>query len=216
MVAADETWEGFSLQYKWALRWICIALLLQLQQDWFLHQNVSEQCVAMHTGCLCLYRPGLYKLCLCMCLSVWQSTYSSRGVLLKDYHWGGRLSGAQKSVFFPWLGASQPPSFSHLSALLTSILLSFSSSSFNEMRRGGLLSAWGTVALLSAGAVYRRSLSDSGPSCRIVTVVRGWDVKTWPDLLRGEIKHGTQLIWHHYLHGISPLAHRQVSQLDQI
>ena len=160
--------------------------------------------------CIRVARAGLvYRICFCVYQPDSLPTQQK-----KDYHWGGRLSGAQKSVYFSWLDASQPLSLSHLSALPTSIFgVRFLHPSLMIWEGAGS-SAWGTVALLSAWAVCRCSAS-YGPlsGCHRGAGMRR---ENFTRFVEGEIKHGSRLIWHPYLHGISPLSHRQLSQLHQM
>lgn len=141
--------------------------------------------------------------------------HSRRRVLLKDYHRGGRLSGAQKSVFFCWLDASQPPSFFpplhspslHLSLSLHPFPMKWEGmgSCQHEQRWHYCQRELSIVAVCRAGPLLSGCHRGAGMRC-----------ENFGGFVEGEIKHGTRLIWHPYLHGISPLTHRQVSQLDQI
>ena len=188
---------------------------------------MTEQCVTMQVAYVCTGLLYIICVCLCVCvcvcvcvfISVTVYLHSRRGVLLKDYHRGGRLSGAQKIGLFSLTGCQSaslffPPLCStslHLSLSL-SLFSPCISSQWNEK-------GWALVSMSNGGVIVSvscLSLQCVGPdpSCRAVTAVQWWDAKNFVGFVEGEIKHGTRLIWHPYLHGIGPLKHRQVSQPD--
>lgn len=136
----------------------------------------------------CIWRPCLYNLCLCLHVFISLTVYlhSRRGVLLKDYHCGDSLSGAQKSVFFPWLDASQPLSFYpplYFPFLQSSVFLS-------PLPYAMKWEGMGSVSTSNGGVIVSMSCLSlcvgPDPSCRAVTAVRGWDAKTCADLSRGK------------------------------
>lgn len=147
--------------YRWLFYWWKRDTVLK-KYDWAVF-------VTTHRSCLRMYRPGLYNLCLCVYQPDSLPTEQKRGVtegLPSRWQtvWSSKicrffsLTGCQSaSLFF----------FLHLSTLSPSLppslYLSFSASLLNVMRRDGLLSEWATVALLSAWAVYRCSVSGRTP-----------------------------------------------------
>lgn len=123
--------------------------------------------VCYHTYNIYICTTLLYIICLyvCMCLSVWQSTYTAE----EGRCWritvavAGCLELKKKQPFFLDLMPVSRSLFSHPSILSSTISLSPLPSILNEMRKDRLLSAWPTMALLSAWAVYRCSLSGQTP-----------------------------------------------------
>lgn len=183
-------------------------------RQWSLRQNMTEQCFTMHTCCLRMYRPSLYNLCLCvcMCLSVWQSTYTAEVTEgLPSWWqtvWSSKISifsltGCQSaSLFYPTFPLCLPPS---LTPHPFSMKWEGMGSCQHEQRWHYCQRELSIVAVC-----WTRPLL-SGCHCGA-----GMRCENFGRFVKGEIKHGTQLIWHPYLHGISPLTNRQVSQLDQI
>lgn len=168
----------------------------------------------MHTSRLCVHKPGLYNPCLCVHVFISLTVYlhSRRRVLLKDYHSGGRPSGDQKMVFLPWLDASlSPPSFPILHFFPPLSLHSFSM----EWKGTGSLQReqrW-HYCQRELPIVVMRLAGPLLSGCHHGVKMRR---ENFGEFVEGEIKHGGPLIWHPYLHGISPLRHRQVSQLNQM
>ena len=183
---------------------------------------MTEQCVTMQVAYVCTGLLYIICVCLCVCVCVYQCdslpTQQKRGVTEGlPSRWQTVWSSKNRSFFLDWVPVSLP-FFSHLSALPPSIFLSLSlfspciSSQWNEK-------GWALVSMSNGGVIVSvscLSLQCVGPdpSCRAVTAVRWWDAKNFVGFVEGEIKHGTRLIWHPYLHGIGPLKHRQVSQPD--
>lgn len=151
-----------------------------------------------------MYSAGLYNVSFAfISLTIY---LHSRRALLKDYHCSGRPSTAQNS-FFLWLNASHPPSFSpHLLPLPPPLLILLHLFSVKWVGMGFFQHGqrWRYCQHeLSIAAVCR-----AGPllsACHCGARMRHENLGGF---VKGEIKHGTQLIRHPCLHGIGPLTHR--------
>lgn len=116
----------------------------------------------MQLAYICMGLVYLILLCVCMCLSVWQSTYTAE----EGRCWSINIAVADclelknQSFFLDLMPVSLsfPTSPFYLPSSLPTL-----ASILNEMRKNGPLSAWATMALLSAWAVYRCSLSGQSP-----------------------------------------------------
>lgn len=89
------------------------------------------------------------------------------------------------SFFLDWMPVILPLFFPPLHFPQLSLSLSLSAPFLNEMRRDGFLSAWATVALLSAWAVYRYSVSGWSPPVGLSLCCGDEMRKLWRLLSRG-------------------------------
>lgn len=149
---------------------------------------------------LYMYRPSLYNPRLCM-------IYKAEGL------WWQTVWRSKNCLFHDWMPVSLP-SFFPTAASLSLSLCAFLPS---EMKWEGTCSLqheqwWHYCHCeLPIVAVCQNGHLPSG--CHHGARMR---CENFGEFIEGEIKHGARLIWNPYLHGISPLRHRQASQLDPI